>query len=85
MRRSRTCRFGSQILGQRDKLPQGLLRDREILLLFDADLGSAGQKLASTVETAGSAILREGVEKVLLKTALSSTHYPPFLCRTFQL
>ncbi len=51
-----------------------MLRDREILLLFEADLGSAGQKLANTVETTGSAILREGVEKILLKTADTSLH-----------
>jgi len=51
-----------------------MLRDREILVVFDTELASGGQGLASVIELKGSAIMREGEEKVLLKTDETSLH-----------
>ena len=54
--------------------PIQMLRDREILLLFEAEVGSGGQQLHNIAEIKGSAILREGEEKILLKTDENSLH-----------
>ncbi len=51
-----------------------MLRDREILLLFEAEVGSGGQKLHNIAEIKGSAIMREGEETILLRTDETSLH-----------
>jgi hypothetical protein len=51
-----------------------MLRDREILLVFDSELASGGQGLGDVIAVRGSAIMREGVEQVLLKTDETSLH-----------
>jgi hypothetical protein len=51
-----------------------MLRDRQILIVFDTELASGGQGLAGIVALKGSAIMREGVEEVLLKTDETSLH-----------
>ncbi len=45
-----------------------LLRDRDILLVFETEIASGGQGRSSAVEIRGSAILHEGEKKLLLST-----------------
>jgi len=51
-----------------------MMRDRQLLLLFEAELGNTGQGRANLIELTGSAIMREGEEKVLLKADTTSLH-----------
>ena len=55
------------------------LRNGQILLLFDAEVGGGREQVHTVAEVKGSAILREGVETVLVKsegTVLKATFAP---------
>jgi len=51
-----------------------MMRDREVLLLFETELINTGQGLVNLIELKGSAIMREGEAKVLLKADTTSLH-----------
>jgi len=51
-----------------------MLRDRQILLLYDAEVGTGDEEIHTVAQIKGSVMMREGVEKVLVKAEETSLH-----------
>ncbi len=51
-----------------------MLRDRQILLLYNAEVGSGNEQIYTAAQITGSAIMREGVEKVLVEAEETTLH-----------
>ncbi len=51
-----------------------MLRDRQILLLYNAEVGSGNEEIYTVAQITGSVIMREGVEKVLVEAEETTFH-----------
>lgn len=51
-----------------------MLRDRQILLLYDAEVGSGDEEIHTIAQIKGSLIMRDGVEKVLVTAEQTTLH-----------